>query len=259
MQIEARTSVSYRQMSEEQGWLEREPTGLPIDVLEGHCQQEAQRFMQTGRSDGTYGFELCRRALELQSEAAWQVLMRVYGRLVGSWVRNHPSYVGSGEDETYFVNRAFERLWRGVACKAHKFDKFDSLGQILRFLKLCAHSAVMDDGLRRAPEAETPLETVETLLIGRAGVQIDTRNEFWQLVQQHLTSEAERVAIAGYFIYGMKNREIAATYPHLFDNAKQLSNLRVTVLRRLGRIPAFESRLRGLIDEGYQLGQRLVC
>lgn len=261
MQTEARTSVSYRFFEDDVAGSD-DPTRLPIDLLEEQCLIESQRFQRTGHSATEFGYELCRRALKLQSEVAWVVLMRVYNQLVAHWVRNHPSFASSGEDESYFVNRAFERLWRNIACKPHKFEKFDTLQGLLRFLKLCVHSAVMDDGPRRTPIAETSLETVETLLIGRSGVQLDTRNQFWQVVQQHLNSEAERIVIAGYFLYGMKNRELAATYPDLFQDSKQLSNLRLTVLRRLARIPAFESKLRDMIEQehGNRFGQQsLVC
>lgn len=259
MAFEAQISVSHTFFDEEATKSADDLTRLPIDILEQYCLSESRRFQRTGQSATEYGFELCRRALMLQSEIAWAALMRVYGQLVAHWVRNHPSFTSSSEEETYFVNRAFERLWRNVACKPRKFEKFDSLEAILRFVKLCVHSAVMDDGPNRVPVAEVPIEKVETLLIGQPNIQLNTHNEFWQMVQRYLNNEAERIAIAGYFLYDMKNREVVQQYPDLFQNTKQLSNLRLTVLRRLSRVPAFESKLRGIIDQPQGFVQQLVC
>ncbi|MGB1249044.1 MAG: hypothetical protein ACPG8W_00310 [Candidatus Promineifilaceae bacterium] len=259
MLIEAQTSVNYTFFEEDAERPSNNLTHLPIDLLEKHCLVESQRFQQTGQCKTEFGYELCRRALKLQNESAWTVLMRVYQQLVAHWVRNHPSFLSSREDEFFFVNRAFERLWRNIACKPQKFEKFTSLKGLLRFLKLCVHSAVLDDGPRRSPVDESSIESVESLLIGERGVRLDQRNKFWQIVQQQLNNEAERVAIGGYFLFGMKNREIAAAYPSLFEDAKQIANLRLTVIRRFARIPAFEAKLRDILGQEPTHQQHLTC
>ena len=239
------------------------PTRLPLDELEACCLREAQRFQRTGQSDSEFGFELCRRALVLQSEQAWSILMRVYGRLVHHWIVTHPNYNHSQEEVDYYVNRTFERLWRNVALKPHKFDKFSTLGALLSFLKLCAHSAVIDDAPKKAANRELPIADFAESLVDPCNIRLSTSFQaaFWEQVENHLRNEAERTVIIGYFYYGLKNRELAAMYPQLFQNAKQLANLRLTVLRRLARVPAFEQALRAFIEQedSFRFGHSLIC
>lgn len=236
---------------------------LPLDTLASVCRVETDNFLRKRLSDPRYGFELFRRALQGHSDLSWEAILGVYGYLVSSWVRKHPSFPMRDEDINYYVNRAFERLWRNIACKQDKFSKFNNLKSILRFLKMCVHSAVMDDAPRNAPD------TIDILSFSGRGAQLDiiepftlsqfNKDEFWQLVMAQLNSTAEQVAIIGYFYLGMKNRELYSNYPDLFRSTKQLANIRLNVLRRLARLPQFEQRLSDFLDSGASSQRFLSC
>lgn len=225
---------------------------LTLRELEPRCLRESAAFRAGTAADGRYGFELLRRALAEQSEAAWEVVLRVYGRQIVRWVRAHPSFIFSIEEEAYYVNRAFERLWRSIALKPQKFARFHDLPAILRFLKLCVHSAVLDDGpATTAAEAMVPLHDVADGDLPDTTIDLypSRTDDFWAHIDAHLQNEQERIAVYGYFYYGLKNRELLALFPKAFRDSKQLANLRITVLRRLARVPEFEDVLRDMVDD----------
>lgn len=242
---------------------------LPLDTLTAICHTETDNYLRGRLFDSRYGRELFRRALtnektlDNHSELAWESVLQVYGGMVANWVRKHPSFFMRDEDVAYYVNRAFERLWRNIACKYGKFEQFKDLKALLRFLKMCVHSAVMDDAPRNAPDSISVVSLSDQTDQLTLSTQLDlsplTQGEFWQMIAEHLQSEAEKVAMVGYFYYGMKNRELYAQYPTLFRNTKQLSNIRLNVLRRLARLPQFEQRLREFVDDAPYTQRFLSC
>lgn len=257
------------------------PERLPLPELEEACRQESLLFQRRQPTDGRFGLELFRRALEEHSEPAWEALLRVYGDLTAHWVRSHPNFYYTLEEEAYFVNRAFERLWRNVAESPGKFRRFPNLSALLRFVKLCVHSAVVDDGpplpAWQASDPELTTTAAEDASFGEIGstelaeaaaerrpttyddLPPAGRHDFWRAVDSCLTNEAERVVIYGYFYYGIKNQELYAMYPRLFQSVKQLANIRLNVLRRLARVPELEALLRDLLDDAPFARPWLTC
>lgn len=239
---------------------------MAIKFLEIESAKANSGFLNGRFSDTRFGFELFRRALEEHNEEAWCALLRVYHSLVIGWVRSHPNFQFHNEEAAYFVNRAFERLWRNIALKAGKFDKFSELKAILRFLKMCTHSAVIDDAPHQ-PASLVPLAETDNGFEDDSvelSVQFDlsplNKNQFWQLIDAKLQNNEERIVMIGFFYYGMKNREIYAQHPHLFRDTKQIANLRLNVLRRLGRMPQLKGYLQDLIDDSeYYPQQGFSC
>jgi hypothetical protein len=224
----------------------------PLRELEQCCLQETAAFRAGSHTNGQYGYELLRRALAEHREPAWEAVLRLYSRQVTQWVRSHPSFAFSIEEEGYYVNRAFERLWRSVALTPQKFERFDSLAALLRFLKLCVHSAVLDDGPSTTAAASmVPLHDVSPTALADDSVDLypSRTTEFWSLIDAHLKDKRERIVIYGYFYYGIKNRELLTLFPDAFESSKQLANLRITVLRRLARVPQFEVALRDMVND----------
>ena len=253
-----------------------EPSSLSVKELAFYTQKEMRRYLQTGESNTHYGFELFRRALDMQDEAAWYALLQLYNGLVKSWVTNHSKFASSGEDADYFVNRAFERLWRYVALKPGKFANFTDIAALLQYTKMCVHAAVMDDAPTQpavtdltGPNGEHAVELgIHHLSDGQQSTrsQFDQddfehieKSEFWQLVEEFLMDESERIVIFGFFVEGIKNRELLAIYPDHFEDAKQISNKRTSILRRLSRNPHFTEILQDFFHDDRDRFGTLIC
>ncbi|MEM7532279.1 MAG: hypothetical protein AAF639_08885 [Chloroflexota bacterium] len=223
-----------------------------IERLEQHARQELDNFLAGRPSKSSYGFELFRLALVERNEQAWTAVIRIYGRLVLSWVKQHPSFPMVNEEADYFVNRTFERLIRYVGKKEGKFFDFDSLAALLEYLKMCAYASVLDDAPAPLPRTETPIEDTP-IYTEQLYTQTDHsdvyRNQFWQLVDMQLKDEAERIVMYGFFLWGYRDREIRENYPTMFKDNKSVANKRGSVLKRLARLPAFQEILRDFVAE----------
>jgi|GEM_PF-206000 len=252
------------------------PEAMCIEELVSHTQKEMRSYLETGKSNTAYGFELFRRALDAQDEVAWSALLQAYSGLVKSWVINHSYFASSGEEVDYFVNRAFERMWRYVALKPGKFANFTDLAALLQYTKLCAHAAVMDDSpTLPAVVNHTDASSEQTIefsvhQLSSAQQKISShfdganfeqveKNEFWQLVEKFLVDEVERVVLFGFFIDGLKNRELLELYPEHFKDTKQISNKRTSILRRLARNPNLNEVLQDFFHDERDRFGTLIC
>lgn len=230
------------------------PKQMNTATLEVRCRQETHNFLQNHSYEPSYGYELFRRALEEQDELAWTAIVQVYDGLVAKWVRQHPKFPLTNEDASYFVNRAFERLWRYVGRKAGKFSQFRTLAAILQYLKMCVNGAVIDDGLRLPPTTISVEAWPEDNPAALPALEIDftqpiNQNGFWQLIEARLRTEKEKIAIYGCFLHGMKPAEIYVNYSHIFASARQISNTKTTVLRRLARLTDLEELLKEFVSD----------
>lgn len=254
---------------------------LSIEELVQFTQREMRRYLRTSESDTQYSYELFRRALDAQDEAAWYALSTVYHGLLKSWVTNHSKFASSGEDAEYFVNRALERLWRYVALRPGKFANFGDVAALLQYTKMCVHAAVMDDapampvvadlhvltdgdaGAERELEVRPNQVSIEQQERCNHLVQDDfekvEQSEFWLRVDKFLLDETERIVLFGFFVEGLKNREMLALYPEHFDDTKQISNKRTSILRRLSRNPEFKEVLQDFFHDDRDLSGALIC
>jgi DNA-directed RNA polymerase specialized sigma24 family protein len=116
-----------------------------------------------------------------------------------------------------------------------KFERFPHLQSLLRYLKMCAHSALFD--LVRAAEragvvteldrveliGETSAPSVESQVLDRV-----QRHALWQEIEARLKNDKERTAIYGLYLLGLKPRELYAQHPDCY-------RVRENVIARLRR------------------------
>jgi len=203
------------------------------------CAQETTRFFQGQDQDGRFCYELFRRALLERDDCAWELLYAQYRPLIAGWVKRHPSFPSSGEDNEYFVNRALEKFWTALPPK--RFSRFPNLPALLRYLQMCVHSAIIDYVRRAERLAVCALDD-----IGRVGNPTNVtledevltssyREEFWREIDQRLHSEKERHVVYGSFVLALKPREILARFSDIFRDIQEVYRTKENVLARLGR------------------------
>jgi RNA polymerase sigma factor (sigma-70 family) len=205
--------------------------------LAHRCSRESDRFFHGEAYDPAYCLELIRRALADRNPDAWELVFDLYRPLVLSWVRKHPAFPGCGEEDQYFLNRAFERLWSGLT--PEKYDPGAELPAVLDYLKLCVHSAVIDYIRKQGPvplsdEAFPGLTDPQQGPEARAERRIANR-KLWDLLATKMNGEQELRFLFAYFTLDLKPREIADEYPDLFKNVREVYRTRENILNRLGR------------------------
>jgi DNA-directed RNA polymerase specialized sigma24 family protein len=223
---------------------------LTLSGLRHRCAVESDRFFKRQEHDPRYCFELFKRALKHHNQQAWSAIYDQYRPLVSGWVDRHSLFPAAGEETSYFVNRAFEKMWTAIT--PVKFEKFPNLKSILSYLQMCVHSALVDylrnreqatlmaqEEMARIPDAAT--SNVEHRVSKRA-----EREDLWRWLNERLKDDKERQVIYGTFALAMKPRELYAQFPDTFKSVKEVYRIKENVLARLRR----DKELAILLDAG---------
>lgn len=207
-----------------------------IAALMDAAQRETARYLCGDTSDDAPAFELFRRAICERNERAWAALFDVYGGIVGAWVRMHPAAPADRADDVYWMNRAFERLWAAVT--PERFALFPTVAALLRYLKMCVHSVLLD--ARRVPDA-TCIEAlapylVDTRAVGATAVEEQLRAQaLWEAVVLHLHDDADRLVATLCLVLDMKPREVYERHTEVFASVAEVYRAKRNLLERLQR------------------------
>src|SRR5256714_14251404 len=213
---------------------------LPINDLARCCCEETNKFLRQSASNDRYCLELFRRAIVKRDDDAWACIYQQYAPLVLTWVTQHQSAAPMlGQDGSApLVNAAFAKF--SQALTPAKMDNFDSLAAILKYLKMCVHSVVADEvRSRQARQYEETLEQIEhepaTDDPADDVVSNISAQNLWQVIQEELNGEDERVLMYLAYIHGMKPSEISSHHRRLFPTVDDVYRIKRNVLERLRR------------------------
>jgi hypothetical protein len=213
-----------------------------LSALAYRCRRETERFFRSEDYDPGYCFEIFRLALAERDQDAWELVFDLYTRLVLSWVRKHTAFASCGEEDGYFLNRAFERLWSGLS--PERFDTQASLPAVLDYLKLCVHSALMDHVRGQGPPP-VDVSSIRSPSDPDPGPETMAANhDLWELLNSKMNNEQERCFLTAYFTLDLKPREVADEFPNLFKNVAEVYRTRENIINRLRR----DSDLGSLFD-----------
>jgi hypothetical protein len=220
-----------------------DPSQLTTGALAAACQDEARRFQRREPTTGSHCIELFRRAVCDRDNAAWASVLAQYRAIVLAWLRRHPASASAREDEDYYVNRAFERFW--MAVKPERFASFPDLGALLRYLKLCVHSVLLDEVRARAAAPSVSLDAPAQINAGPATGDVESQvvgglagRALWEAISQELHDDAERVVVYCSYALEMRPHEVYARFPERFaGGVSDVYRMKRNVLDRLRRSP----------------------
>ena len=221
-----------------------------LDVLAQTCEQQTSHFLHGHESDSHACYEIFRRAILEKSHAAWEYIHRLYEGQVQRWVRRHPSFRYTGEEEGFFVNRALEKLWQAIP--AERFGQFPELRQLLSYLQLCVHSVITDTIRARdqaelesdllALEEKEPSDQPELHQQVAQGSPVEERVEArsgletsWRLVAKRLNDPQEAEVAYASFVLDLKPAEMLECFPGHYQSIKEIYRIKENVLDRLRR------------------------
>ena len=225
------------------------PKLLELAELSARCKEETDLFQTRQDNDTRYCFELFRRAICNQDQFAWAMICKQYETLIANWwINPHRGFKSSGEDVGQIINRTFEKFWNAIT--PEKFGKFSDLSSLLRYLKLCVHSVIVDhnrlaeqpslylsDGEERIKSKDTnPLP--EEVVIDR-----EFRQEFWEWINAQFNSEKERLVVYGSFSLNLKPKEIHNKFRNKYNNIDEIYATKQNILARLRRNPELQKFL----------------
>jgi RNA polymerase sigma factor (sigma-70 family) len=213
---------------------------LPMNDLARCCSEETKKFLRQSTSNDRYCMEIFRRAIVQRDDDAWNCIYQQYAPLVLTWITQRQSAApllsqdGSGP----LVNAVFAKF--AQALTPAKMENFDSLAAILKYLKMCVHSVVSDEvRTRQSRQYEETLELIEQEPASDdpADDVISTisADGLWQIIQEELNSEDERILIYLAYIQDMKPSEISSQQQRLFPTVDDVYRIKRNVLERLRR------------------------
>ena len=137
--------------------------------------------------------------------------------------------------------RAFERFF--IAVGPERFGTFPSLAALLRYLKLCAHSVLLDearaqggtyvDSLSQHGDEAGEAPDVAGYALGQLAGE-----DLWAAVQGELQDEADRLVARLCLVLGLKPREVYQRHPERYADVAEVYRVKRNLLDRLRRSPA---------------------
>jgi hypothetical protein len=212
--------------------------------LAAACREETSKFQRGERSRNDYCREIVRRAVCERDHAAWDAVITQYRGIVVAWVRQHPASAAGREEDDYWVNRSFERFWMAVG--PERFALFPDLAALLKYLKMCVNSVLLDDARARTAVQLEPLERAAGYAAGPSSdaevvaVGHMAGRELWRTIAEEVPDEAERLVVYCSFALDLKPREIFERNPGRYPSVADVYRIKRNVLERLRRNPRIQ-------------------
>jgi hypothetical protein len=222
-----------------------------IDTLRAEARVQEQNYVTGLPSCDAAAVELFRRAIYDRDQLAWTTVVEMYRSLL---VAQSGRLLVRGlvhEDDQFCVERAFERFWQATRrAEAHQFT---DLGSILKYLKLCLGSVLLDEARARRRQPTVSLEAVDpeaSLSDDPAGLAVSNgaRRELWQIVQAELRTDKERLVARQSFVEGHTPRQIYARQARYFDDVAEIYRLKRNIVERLRHSSQIHAHLHGFED-----------
>ncbi len=212
----------------------------PASVLRAQLATQTSRFLAGEPADDLPGLALFWRAIVWRDEDAWAALYQQYAPLVFIWItqQSRAAPLLGQDGSAPLVNAAFAKF--AQALTPAKMDHFDSLAALLKYLKLCVQSVLaVEARSRQARQYEETLETIEQEPAANDPaddvVSTISAQGLWQVIQEELHGEDERLLLYLAYAQGMKPSEIRSQYGHLFPSVEEIYRIKRNVLEQLRR------------------------
>lgn len=204
-----------------------------LDEIASRCHEETRKFLLRASYTTDDCMELMRRALLRRTPEAFTKLYEIYEPLVRTWVYQHHQFNLSGEDADYFVNAALTRFYFAVS--ESKFAQFESLAQLLQYLKRCVYTTIalyMRSASVQVAAVPFPSDDVAPATQPDWDARIRAES-LWERVCALLPDEDDQLLARLVFIEGMKPAAILAEIPGRWPDARAISVKLQRIRRRL--------------------------
>lgn len=217
---------------------------VSLERIALRCVDETRKYALQTAYVTEYCMELMRRALLRRIPDAFTRLYEIYQPLVRSWVYRHHQFEQSGEDADFFVNAALTQFYFAVSGK--KFERFDTLAQLLQYLKRCVYTSIaMHVRSRNIQLADTPVAADDFASAEypdwdrRMGAEL-----LWSRVRALLPEEDDQLLARLSFVEGMKPAEILREQSQRWKDTRDISVALQRIRRRLRSDPLIQEWVR---------------
>jgi hypothetical protein len=152
-----------------------------------------------------------------------------YRTLVRAWIGQHPFRAALGGTDDFWVTRSFARFWYVI--HPPRIGAFHGLTELLRYLKLCVHSVMLDEQRARHAIRDKPIRED----VGNAGGV--SAEHLWATIQADLKDGDERLVAYLCLVLAMKPEEVQSHAPERFGSVAEVRAVKDTLLDRLRHNP----------------------
>lgn len=227
---------------------------VELATLAAQCREELRQYQGQQPVEGYFCLELLRRATLHHVDEAWKILLELFTKPIGAWLRAHSHFylAITYDSEENYIAQTFTRFWL-VMRERHL--QFTRLSALLSYLRLILHSTIIDT-LRSY--LRTPCVSLLDPTVSESKhatfIESDTPDNSWSSIQLLLANEKERQLMYLLYYCGLKPREVAVRFPSLFHDVKEIYRLNHTIVERLRRN---RERLRWML--GYEENTTALC
>jgi DNA-directed RNA polymerase specialized sigma24 family protein len=240
---------------------------LALDQLIHCCHAATVTYLRTHQAgDDSYCLELFRRAVQDHNESAWAFIYTAYStdELLGEhyvlkWVRSwlngrHGATIRGAFTEEEIVQEIWLRFSNSEAARTFNFE---TMSQLMSYMRRLINNFIMDVARRRAPQViesateqeaahiEQMLRTVPDQRSDGVDNLMAEHESLEELLQQigHeiITDESEWLVFRGYFLERLPPRKLYALYPDRFAPG-EVEIIRTRLVRRLRKSPFILNR-----------------
>ncbi len=235
---------------------------LALDQLIQCCHATTVTYLRTHQAgDDSYCLELFRRAVQDHNETAWAFIYTAYStdELLGEhyilkWVRSWLNgRHGAAIRSAYTEDEIVQEIWlRFSSSEAARTFNFESMSQLMSYLRRLVNNFIMDTARRRAPQVIDPSTEQEAAHIEQMmrTVPDQRSNGVDNLMAEHesleellqqigneiITNESEWLVFRNYFLERLPPRKLYALYPGAFAPG-EVEVIRTRLVRRLRKSP----------------------
>ena len=214
--------------------------------LARRCREETLRFLRAEPRDDAYCFELFELAVARRNPDAWEAIMIQYRGIVLAYVAQHAVARSLRESDDYWLNRAFQRFWLAVG--PERFGQFHDLPALLKYLKLCVHSVLLDEVRTRRAGTTTSLDELPETTPAphdaeQGAISSLAGQRLWELIMAEVRDEAERKVAFLSFARDLKPAEIFSRHPDLYEGVADVYRIKRNLIERLRRNPEIRALL----------------
>lgn len=203
------------------------PRSMCITELADKCMQEINNYHSGEHLGERYFKELLIRAILQKDQDACKAMHQCLDETVRGWLVHHPNREAACrlDSEENYITLAFARFHQAAIQQQVELR----LPSALQYLRVSLNSALLD-ALRTSSMPKA------TLLPERKSsnpIMSTTRSEFWEMLEKMPLDYREQRLANLLFNCGLGPKDIVNTFPEEFNDVREISLLRCTIIKRL--------------------------
>lgn len=192
-----------------------------IAELADQCIREITGYHSGAIHCENYCEEMFTRAILQEDQDAWQMMQQCLRETMQELLDSHPKKEAACrlDSEENYIAQAFARFYQAAVLREVELSQLHS---VMLYLSMSLNGAILDR-LRASSKPGTP-----------CGLDTSTRaREVWELLESTPLDDREQRIAYLLFNCGLGPKDIVRTFPEEFNDVREISLLRCTIIEHI--------------------------